>query len=169
MDANLWFEEKSAGFRELGEPERNAILLFVLIWSFFEFKVLKSKGSAKSIRDKVRQWEDNSLLTDKLFDQELTYFRGRYFAGGAFTEHFDGLKFKMNDQPELVKRVLKNESASLAEKSVTTLMIVYRFRNNFFHGEKWAYEIREQLENFSHANAVLIQAIELHESSTLMS
>ena len=30
------------------------------------------------------------------------------------------------------------------------------------HGEKWAYQLQGQLENFGHANELLKQAIELH-------
>ena len=40
-------------------------------------------------------------------------------------------------------------------------IVVYRIRNNLFHGMKWAYGMRGQLENFRHANAVLIKALEM--------
>ena len=56
-------------------------------------------------------------------------------------------------------------NADVAEVAAALLIIVYRFRNNLLHGVKWAYEIRGQFENFRHANAVLMQAIELHEQS----
>ena len=59
--------------------------------------------------------------------------------------------------------MLKNDAADTAEVAAALLIIVYRFRNNLFHGVKWAYEIRGQFENFSYANAVLMQAIELQQ------
>ncbi|CCE97846.1 Hypothetical protein SFHH103_03354 [Sinorhizobium fredii HH103] len=41
-------------------------------------------------------------------------------------------------------------------------MIVWRFRNNLFHGEKWAYQLQDQLSNFTNANAVLMRLLERH-------
>ena len=38
------------------------------------------------------------------------------------------------------------------------LIVIYRFRNNLFHGVKWEYELRGQLDNFNHANQVLMAA-----------
>ena len=42
------------------------------------------------------------------------------------------------------------------------LMIVWRLRNNLFHGAKWAYGLRDQRENFTHANSVLMRLLERH-------
>jgi hypothetical protein len=42
------------------------------------------------------------------------------------------------------------------------LMIVGRLRNDLFHGKKWAYELRDQRENFTHANGVLMRILEHH-------
>ena len=49
------------------------------------------------------------------------------------------------------------------EVVAVVLIIVYRYRKNLFHGVKWSYELRGQLENFMHANTILMQGIELHE------
>ncbi|MET4218881.1 hypothetical protein ABIB00_004102 [Bradyrhizobium sp. LB14.3] len=35
-------------------------------------------------------------------------------------------------------------------------------RNNLFHGAKWAYGLRDQRENFTHANNVLMRLLERH-------
>lgn len=35
------------------------------------------------------------------------------------------------------------------------------YRKQPVHGEKWAYQLRDQLENFTHANSVLMRAIRL--------
>ncbi|HEX8678690.1 MAG TPA: hypothetical protein VF683_01920, partial [Chthoniobacterales bacterium] len=43
----------------------------------------------------------------------------------------------------------------------TLLLIILRLRNNLFHGVKWQYLLYDQFENFTHANAVLMPAIEL--------
>src|SRR5690606_12903962 len=113
----------------------------------------------------AERWEEQGLLTDDTFKRELAYFRNRYYRDGAFTYHFEHLHIRAPDKPDLVMRVLKNEAEDLSEVSAALLIIVYRFRNNLFHGVKWFYENRGQLENFTHANAVLMQAIELHDAA----
>ena len=45
---------------------------------------------------------------------------------------------------------------------LTLLMIVWRFRNNLFHGAKWAYQLRDQRENFTQANSILMRMLEQH-------
>ena len=62
-----------------------------------------------------------------------------------------------------MKKVLAGETSEPEEIAAAVLIIVYRFRNNLFHGVKWSYELQGQLENFTHANTALMQAIELHE------
>ena len=40
------------------------------------------------------------------------------------------------------------------------LTIIYRYRNNLFHGVKWGYELADQLHNFTHANNALMKALD---------
>ena len=35
-------------------------------------------------------------------------------------------------------------------------------RNNLFHGAKWAYELRGQRDNFTHANCILMRMLDRH-------
>lgn len=165
MNVIDWLQINAPGFRDLSGDERDAIMQFSLLWSLFEAKALKTHGNAASILAAARRWAKKGLLTGDSFNPELAYFQNRYYAEGDFTYHFHNLHLRPSDEPDLVKRVLKNEGADLAEVAAALLIIVYRFRNNLLHGVKWAYEIRGQFENFRHANAILMQAIELHEQS----
>lgn len=164
-DAIHWLDENAPGFRELPARERNAIMHFSLLWSLFEAQALGTQGNAASIIAATRRWADRGLLTAAALEPALTCFRNRYYAGGAFTHHFEHLHLRQIDHPELVKRVLKADDVDLAETAAALLIIIYRFRNNLLHGAKWAYEIRGQFENFTHANAVLMRAIELQNQS----
>ena len=47
------------------------------------------------------------------------------------------------------------------EDAAGLLIVVYRLRNNLFHGLKWAYAIRGQHANFGNANTALARALEL--------
>ena len=166
MNAIDWLEQSAPGFQQLSPDERNAIMHFSFLWSLFEAKALNTNGNARAIVEAANLWQKEDLITDESFEGELEYFRDRYFADGEFTYHFDHLHFRRPDRREFVERVLRNEEAELSDIAAALLIIVYRFRSNLLHGMKWAYQIQGQLGNFTHANAVLMQAIELHERSS---
>ncbi len=163
MNVIDWLHDNAPGFCDLSDVERDAIMQFSLLWSLFEAKALKTRGNANAIRAVAEQWADQGLLVDDSFSPELAYFQNRYYANGAFTNHFARLRLPQGNQLDSVKKVLQSDDANLAEIAAALLIIVYRFRNNLFHGEKWADKFRGQCENFNHANAVLMQAIELQE------
>lgn len=121
------------------------------------------RASAKTIIASVRQWADGGRLNAAHFGEHLAYFKDRYFAEGAFTRPFENLHLRANDGPNIVKAVLSGENEDEADAIIALLIIVYRQSNNFFHGQKWAYKLQGQFGNFSHANAVLMQALELNE------
>jgi len=110
----------------------------------------------------VRRWERDDRLNVADFAECLAYFRERYFRNVTATPQFFGLQLRDNDEPALVKAVLKGENTNPRDCVAALLIVVYRLRNNLFHGAKWAYGIRGQLGNFTHANAILMAAMELH-------
>ena len=60
-----------------------------------------------------------------------------------------------------VEAVLSEAQTGSAETILALLIIVYRLRNNLFHGEKWSYYFKDQLGNFTHASAILMRTVEL--------
>lgn len=166
MNAIEWLLRHDPGFGDLSDDERDAIMHFSLLWSLFESSALNGNGNARAILEAARLWQQEDLITDQSFEGELDYFRIRYFADGEFAYQFDQLHFRRGDHRALVERVLRSEEAEIFEIVAAVLIIVYRLRNNYFHGVKWAYGIRGQLDNFTHANAALMQAIALHGRSS---
>jgi hypothetical protein len=59
--------------------------------------------------------------------------------------------------------VLKEKETSIGALVSALLIIVLRYRNNFFHGIKWAYGLRDQLNNFNNANLLLMKMIEINK------
>lgn len=163
MIAIDWLEANAPGFRDLSEDERRAVTDFQFLWSLFEAKALNEQGSAEAIIAAARRWGEDGLLNDDVFEPQAAYFRNRYFADGVLTHHFRHLRLRGNDSIDLVKDVLQKTDAEPDRIAAAVLIIVYRFRNNLFHGIKWSYELRGQLENFNHANTALMKSIELHE------
>lgn len=135
---------------------------FSLLWSFFEAEALQTNASAQSILMLSHEWVRTDRLKIAYYAQNLAYFKNRYFKNGEPTEHFGGLKLRQNDSPALVSAVLKGDNINVADNVAALLIVVFRLRNNLFHGVKWAYEIRDQLNNFTNANTVLMAALETH-------
>lgn len=157
-----WLCAKAPGFNDLTDDERTAVMYFSLLWSFFEAEALQTNACANSILALVHKWAGDGRLNITPFAPSLAYFRNRYFNNGTLTENFDGLHLRQNDRPELVSEVLKGENTNPADSVTALLVVVFRLRNNLFHGVKWAYGIRGQLDNFTNANAALMAALETH-------
>jgi hypothetical protein len=154
-----WLEQAVPGFNYLADAERQAILHFALLWSLFESKALQTKASARAIHLLVQKREAEGRLNAADFQPSLIYFQDRYFANGEFTDHFQGLLLRRNDEPELVQQVLSGQTSAPVAVVTGLFIVIYRLRNNLFHGVKWAYGIRGQQGNFEHANAALVCGI----------
>ncbi|HEY4261978.1 MAG TPA: hypothetical protein VGM98_17540 [Schlesneria sp.] len=163
MGSIEWLNANAPGFRNLTLGELEAITHFSLVWSFFEAKVLNNNANTAQLRATAKKLDAAGRLTPTDFDEELSYFRNRYVSGGNFTEFFDGLYLDRQnpDDQALVEGVLRGQNNNLSDIVAALLIIVYRFRNNYFHGEKWAYDMRGQLDNFNRANALLRRVFEL--------
>ncbi len=155
-----WLCAKAPGFSDLSENERAAIMHFSLLWSFFEAEALHTNASAKSILALVHEWASTGRLNIAPFAASLAYFRDRYFNQGTFTEHFRGLNLRGHDSPYLVGAVLKGENTNDVDAVSALLIVIFRIRNNLFHGVKWSYGIRGQLDNFTNANTALMAALD---------
>lgn len=161
IDPEEWLTHYAPGYATLKYSERQAVSYFCLLWSLFEAQQLQRAASPATIVKQVRQWQTQGRLHAKSFEEPLSYFTDRYFSNGDFTHFFHGLKFRPHDRRPLVERVLTGQAANLDDRIIALLLIVYRLRNNLFHGEKWSYGIAEQEGNFLNANQVLIGALQI--------
>lgn len=159
MNAIEWLEQNAPGFLELPQEDRQEIFYFTLLWSLFEARVLGTYASVPSICERVHKCFLQGRVNADEFEAVLGYFRNRYFSNGSLTRRFRGLHLRTPDLPDLVESVLKGDNQDSADGVAVVLIIIYRFRNNLFHGIKWAYGIREQRENFEFANRALMTAI----------
>lgn len=156
-----WLEHNAPGFNNLSELEREAISNFSLLWSFFEARALATRGSSQAICALTHKWSSQGILDAQKFSANLQYFQQRYYLNSVPTQHLASLNLRTNDCRELVNVVLKSENTNPADCVAALLIIVYRLRNNLFHGAKWAYGIQGQLENFNNANSVLMSALSI--------
>ncbi|WP_420142819.1 hypothetical protein [Sphingomonas sp.] len=160
--SEAWLEARAPGFQELPEDDRRAIFDFAFLWSLFEAEIMEANARVDRITEKVDAWVAADPLEADQYDAELAYFRDRYFADGELTYHFPYLDLRKSDHPDLVEAVIQGANNDPRARMLALLMIVWRLRNNLFHGAKWAYHIKGQRENFTHANAILMRVLERH-------
>lgn len=133
---------------------------FSLLWSRFECRRLAKEANAKGIVSAVKEWSSGGRLTGAEFDSWLSYYRERYFQNGNFTQQFRLLKFRSADKETLVKDVISGKKTDIGDCLGALLIIIWRIRNNFFHGEKWGDVFADDYDNFRHANSLLMYILE---------
>lgn len=157
-----WLKARAPGYASLSENEYQAISDFCFLWSLFESRILDTFGNAAKICEKVKKWSNEGVLDEADFNDGLRYFRDRYYAGGNFTSHFDNLNLRKPDRQALVRAVINGSDNDPCNCMAAALIVIFRFRNNLFHGVKWQYELAGQIKNFTVANNILIRVLEKH-------
>jgi hypothetical protein len=162
MDASAWLAKTAPG--SLNEQERGAIKDFTLLWSLYEGTILNNSANANAIIRTVRSLKNDGKLSMEPLRPAIKHFLDRYYDGIDLTHHFYHLHLRSNDHPDLVERVVRRQSSDDVEILSALLIMVFRLRNNLFHGIKWSYEIQGQLENFRNANNLLMTVMEMHRA-----
>lgn len=165
MDPTEFLARRVPGYANLDGDERHAIAEFSLLWPAFEGAILGTAASPSGLVEIGFKLRDAGRLDLARFAAPLAYFRNRYWRDGAFTPEYDGLHLKHYNQQnqKLVRETLSNVPLLPENVLGGLLLVVYRLRNNLFHGVKWAYGIKGQKPNFQNACVVLMAVMELHE------
>lgn len=158
-----WLNINAPGYDRLSNEEKDAIMHFSLLWSLFEAQVLNTSASANSIQEKINSWNERGLINSESFESFKDYFINRYVDNGELNARFPHLHLRTRDKPDLVQAVLKGENDNINDVVTALLIIVFRYRNNFFHGIKWAYNFHDQLDNFNTANNLLMKVVETNK------
>ena len=135
----------------LNEEDLTSVKDFALIWNIFESYVCLSNFRIQTVETELQ----NHQFDINEFQPFLDYFRNRYITNGNFNGRFPHLNFRPTDRQLLVEEVLRGNNVNPREIILALVIIVYRFRNNLFHGVKDIQVIDEQRDNFTNANALL--------------
>ena len=161
MQPENWLVDNVHGYSNLTHEEKEEIKYFALLWSLFEFKMVNNFANPTSIVALCESMDQPNPIDLAAFTDPFDYFRNRYYGAQGVTYAFTQLHFRPNDRQALVESVLAAQPHTNGHILAAFLLIVYRLRNNLFHGEKWKYEIQGQLDNFRNANAVLMATMDL--------
>ncbi|MDD2003609.1 hypothetical protein [Pseudomonas putida] len=154
-----WISQQAPGFAQLSLEERNAIADFSMIWSFFEGTRLGGSGGMQTIRQFAEAPEAQGIIGGCGINMYLPYLKERYIDGGQFNYRFSHLHVERSNNPPEIIDALQNDDASEKTKLIGCLGVVFRLRNNLFHGEKWQYELREQEQNLRKATTFMLSCM----------
>jgi len=127
---------------------------FVLLWNLFESLCFDKFVDMNKINRLIDTKID--LFDETQYQDIFDYFYNRYKND---VSKFNALKLRNSDKI-LVKKVLNDEYEDKNNKLKFIMAIIYRYRNNLFHGEKDMRYIRLQKENFGNTNKFLMYFIE---------
>lgn len=150
------------GYRQLKPIEKLVIQNFSLMWSLFESKLLNRNASLKMIYDIVSDWKENNTYREISINECFDYFQNRYITDGKINSTFSNLRFQRGKYTNKVIEILINGNQNYYDSIFAVLAIIYRLRNNFFHGEKWVYNFSGQFNNFNNSNLILIEILRIH-------
>ena len=126
---------------------------FLILWNIFEAKWFKCNfGRNKSNIQNIH-------LASDIVNQTLQYLQRRYITNGSTNERFMKLRLRNNDMTSVLC-VLLGRSNNSCDIIKAIIMIIYRYRNNLFHGEKAIASLPIQKDNFIYANKFLIACLE---------
>lgn len=156
-----WISIQKPEFGKLSDREKCSVVDFALIWSFYEAHYLNNRANMESIGLYVESLSQEVINSSQI--QELVeYFRSRYTQDDQFSHRHNHLHMDRSGNPEEVTRMLFSQSESPHEELVGCLGIIFRYRNNLFHGNKWEYGLQEQQENFERSTSLLRWLMEQH-------
>lgn len=154
-----WITRQAPEFAQLDESERHAIADFSMIWSLFEGTKLGGYCNIAEIRKFAATLEAQGFIDKCDTNEYLPYLKERYFVDGQLTHHFQHLHIERSGNPAEIVEALCDVAASEKTKLIGCLGIIFRLRNNLFHGEKWQYQLRDQRNNFKNATNFLLSCM----------
>lgn len=151
---------KQGGGLQLTHEIIENILYFSLLWNLFEARVCNKSASIPKIKNAILTLDNQGMLQNFNVHDELNYFVNRYIINGQPNQRFGYLNIAPRDE-QLVIKVLTYQETAPWKVLFGLMIIVYRYRNNLFHGEKSLTDIYAQELNFEKANQLLMRLLDL--------
>lgn len=140
--------------------KRSFIFNFAMIWNLFEDRCMGKKAQISKVDDFVNTLpSDLNLNVNIIFD----YFKDRYTNQTNGDFRFGNLLWRGNENTyrNVVIEKFRDTHCSHQDKIKAVLYIIFRLRNNLFHGEKDIAIINEQKQTFVLVNKFLMDLITL--------
>lgn len=145
----------------VSEATTTAISNFCMLWNIYEATFFHKDYSNKELLKILES--DNPVIRINNIKEPLEYFRRRYMTGKYdLNERFRSLDPRGRTAAVQVDKIIAGlrDTTNKTNPEFAVLAIIFRLRNNLFHGEKAIESLNEQRENFVMANRVLVDLLE---------
>jgi hypothetical protein len=170
FNASTWIAENLFGGAELLPETTAAVANFTLMWNLFEDMVCRNHANVREFKQIAQTLSQAQVSAE---DEEalrscLSFWVFRYRRGTGFSARFEGLHFRPNDRREVVEAVLRGESEDLSSRLLALMVIVYRLRNNLFHGLKTIERLNDQVENLEMGSKCLAALLKVSRTRLVL-
>jgi hypothetical protein len=162
FSARNWIASNCVGARGLYPETVDVVSNFTLMWNFFEGTLCNNRASVQTFETLAQGIAQHQPIRDRL-EEAIRFWTSRYCAGSEFKPRFNDLRFRQNDRRGHVEAVLRGEKRDPASQLLAVLIIVYRLRNNLFHGLKKVDGLNDQADNLNMACRTLASVLEASE------
>lgn len=143
----------------IDEPSQIAVVNFSLMWNVFEGQFCNNSVSVAKL-DSIAEEIASGEFSEEEIQQIFDFYKNRYVENGTVNDRFDNLNFRPRDRREFVEEVILNHNHITKDSILALLIIVYRLRNNLFHGLKSFNLLHNQAENLNYASTFLSLVME---------
>lgn len=158
QDEELWITDFIQV--QLDEEIVKRIKNFTLLWNLYETFGCGRNANLTSISNNINDIENTDPIVFLSLQRFREYFKHRYFnADDTPTPRFARLEFTPNIEAVVTNALIHGALSTDTLKAM--MYIVYRYRNNLFHGNKVVAHLNGQLDNFTHANELLTIVLDM--------
>ena len=161
FNAVEWIARQQPSLRRFVLSEHHPLLHFALMWNIFEGEACECSASIDKLRRVAETLAARQFATHHQAVAFMAFLRSRYWRDKGLTTRFVALRFRTPKEEELVSRVLGREATSAADTIFAQLLVVYRYRNNTFHGLKTITDIFGSAELFDESARFLAATMEV--------
>jgi len=162
FNATEWIARNTHGGTELSADARDAIAGFTTMWNFFESTLCNNRASLAAFERALERFQSDQVppATSRTLDACLAFWKFRYRTPDGFGHLFEGLYFRPSDKRAHVEAVLEGTATNPDDKVLALMIIIYRLRNNLFHGLKTLEMLNDQVQNLVNASRCLAAILE---------
>jgi len=157
FNARDWLAANIQAAAGVSDQSWETVAGFALLWSLFEERMCGTEAKKDVLEDIARQYTARTLTND--MQSAYAYWVDRYLIAEGAATKFDELFDRLSGKAD-VQAILIDSSPALDRQVFALLMIVYRLRNNLFHGVKRIETFNDQGENLQMASRALASLLE---------
>lgn len=162
FNATEWITENTRGGTELSADAHDAVASFTTMWNFFESTLCENRASIAAFERICERFLPGQVpvATIQSLDECLAFWKYRYHTPDGFKHRFEGLCFRPGDRRVHVEEVLRGAATEPRAKLLALMIIVFRLRNNLFHGLKRLEMLNDQVQNLVNGSRCLAAILE---------